>query len=160
MAIEAGLNTPYRIRASAGISVGGVIPALRKLEARQLVQRGAYGSRRKQEFTVTSAGQRALRNFLEHCSEEALPKQWDDLLRFVAMAQHHAHSERLPELLRHAAQLRLASASTSAIPREPTGNQAVEAYVRMRQDWEVSRLRAEASFLRKIARRLPKRKAR
>ena len=57
--VEAGIDTPYRWQSRAGLSLGGTLPAVRRLLARHLVSEAAAGPRGRREFTITAAGRRS-----------------------------------------------------------------------------------------------------
>src|SRR5216684_2048362 len=60
--IGQGLNTPYQLKATAGLSVGATLPALNRLQDRKLLQRAEVAARNKQEFEVTPAGKKVMNN--------------------------------------------------------------------------------------------------
>jgi hypothetical protein len=87
--VDQGLNTPYQLKTSAGLSVGAALPALNRLNGRKLLQRAATAARNKQQFEVTPLGKTIMTSQTKRVLGEAKTAPLTDTesaLRLAALA--------------------------------------------------------------------------
>ncbi len=154
-----GLVNPYELHQRAGLSVGAVIPALKRLEAGQYLRRSAAGARRRQEFALTAKGQRALSEWRQ-LLEAPVPGDLDGILRVACLALLGSDRRAAAGFLRQAAERKQHAARGSELQGRELQKTAergpLEFYAWMRAAGEEARAKAEASVLLDLARRLEK----
>ncbi len=157
-----GLVNPYELHERAGLSVGAVIPALKRLEAGQYVRRSAGGARRRQEFALTAKGQRAASEWRQ-LLEAPAPGDLDSVLRVACLALLASDRKTAIRFLRQAAERKQHAARGSELKsrelEKPAERDSLGFYAWARAKGEEARAKAEASVLLEIARRLEKAKA-
>jgi hypothetical protein len=87
--VAQGLNTPYVLKSSAGLSVGATLPALSRLKKRKLLQRAEVAARNKQEFEVTPLGKKIMLSEMKRLLAQAKttpPTDTESALRLAALA--------------------------------------------------------------------------
>jgi DNA-binding PadR family transcriptional regulator len=153
--VDGGWNTPYKLKADAGISVGAALPALKRLQERRLVQRAESAARNKQEFEVTAAGKKALTTETKRLLREyqkTPPNDIESVLRMVVLA--FAGKRRgiavsvlksTGESKRRVAKFRAEEAS------QVTSTDLAALYRRMVQACEAARAGAEAEVMVSLA---------
>lgn len=94
--LESGVNTVCALHIQGGISIGAAVPALRRLEKAGLVGRMQTDFRRRQEFSVTSSGSRALESGLPDLVQSTLSSRYGDAETLVRLAVLclHAHNRK------------------------------------------------------------------
>ena len=153
--LDQGLETPYDLQREAALSLGAIVPALRRLSARKLVTKaeGVTATRRPRHcYRLTKAGKDAVESGWKGLlNEDDIPSDLDALLRLVDVAQQYgAKKSRLIKFLRAAAERRISLAVrlTGAVgikPGEPFS------YRNTRVKVEIERLQAEERALTAIA---------
>lgn len=153
--LDRGLQTPYELQKHAGLSLGAIVPALRRLTKEKLVTRSeADGAtnRPKHIYKLTTSGrQTAETGWHEYLMDVREPTDIDALLRLLDIAQAYGtNRSRLVALLRSAATQRFAMAgevraASKRIRAEPFS------YRLTRSKVEVQRWRAEAQALKDLA---------
>jgi hypothetical protein len=102
--VDAGIDTPYRWQAQAGLSLGATLPAARRLLSRQLVSERKPGPRGRREFRITRTGRTQLKNIDQYL--QALLENVGDMesiLRLFAIALHAGRQDVAAHLLQDAA---------------------------------------------------------
>lgn len=153
--LDRGLETPYDLQREAGLSLGAIVPALRRLLTLKLVTKAeslTSTKRPKHIYKLTKAGkQKVETGWNEYLEKGSVPADLDALLRLVDVAyQYGAKKSRLIEFLQAAAKHR----SSLAL-------QADTELGRMRGDFfsyritraqvEIERLQAEERALKNVA---------
>ncbi len=154
-----GLVNPYELHEGAGLSVGAVIPALKRLEAGQYVRRSTGGARRRQEFALTAKGQRVIGEWRQ-LLEAPVPGDLDSVLRVACLALLGSDRKAAARFLRQAAERKQHAARGSELKfqelEKPAERDPLGFYAWARARGEVARAKAEASVLLAIAQRLEK----
>jgi hypothetical protein len=152
--VEAGIDTPYRWQAEAGLSLGATLPSVRRLLDRRLVSEAPTGPRRRREFTITRAGRTELRN-LDRYLERALAEPVGDLesvLRLFSIAKHLGREDLAVSFLEQTAveyDRRVGRAQKRA--SDTSDEDGVAAlYLSTTSRCEASRLQAHADTLRAL----------
>jgi hypothetical protein len=152
--IEGGAHTPYSWQAQAGLSLGGTLPAVRRLLALHLVSEAATGPRGRREFGITPAGRGELKR-IDRYLDDALLEPVGDLesvLRVFAIALHagrkdvaaHLLQETASEYDRRAGRARKRASDSS----EEDGLAAL--YLATTSHCEAERLEVQAASLRSL----------
>jgi DNA-binding PadR family transcriptional regulator len=161
--IERGSNTPYALREAAGISLGGSVPALRRLQEGGEVTHSVAG--RRHEFVLTPAGRKRLKTSWESDLKQYIPSEYDAILRsgylfwLLSDDKKYGASQYLREAAkargRFAADRRAKAAQLQAeFEASPNGN----CLRWMRALSETARASTDAVTLRKIAKTLERRR--
>jgi DNA-binding PadR family transcriptional regulator len=159
--IQRGINTPYGLRASVGLSPGGTIPALNRLTESGFLRRGKPGARGRAEYEVTPSGSQHLRSAWRQLLNGTFPTDVDAILRIASLTiLSGADRRRVAAYLRRAAAARVAeSRHLSRENISPTGfshlPSNVGLYAWMQAVHATSRLASEAQLLRLLARTIP-----
>lgn len=148
--ITRGLKTPYDFMMSAGISPGGSIPALGRLESAGYVRKGEGGARNRQEYQTTGKGLAFLKKSWREIFQALPTGDLDTILRTASLALLMSEPKRsVAAYLGRAAALRNAgqSARQEAVPaHNPAG-----VFLWMRQVAAARRTQSDAAILRKLA---------
>ncbi len=154
--IQRGVNTPYRLL-SAGLSQGGVIPVLGRLENSGYVRRGKPGPRGRTEFEIAAAGRRHLQAAWQTLLEAPVSGDIETVLRAASLAiLSGADRKIVTAYLERAAKAKVAdSKSRKAECEESKPSQLAEPdpgiYNWMLATNAAARLAAEAKVLRQLA---------
>jgi len=86
--ISEGINTPYSLKASAGVSIGAIRPALERLRTKKFVIETANtkNNRERREFKVTSSGKSALDEWVRNAKITDSSHEIEDVARHLALA--------------------------------------------------------------------------
>jgi len=87
-ACRLGVNTAYALKAKAGLSVGAVIPVLKRLYKGKLLTSKVSGPRVREEFRLTALGQRELAGALSRfarLNKEDVPRDMESVLRIAVL---------------------------------------------------------------------------
>ena len=157
--IASGIDTPYRFRERAKLSLGATLPALKRLEAAGFVERKAKGARNKQQYTSTRAGRNHLRSQLKVVIDQLAdqPNDCESILRTVGLAASARNTNGATSFLRSAAQDRERRATllrNSIVP----GTDLPGRYAQWLSLVQSARLQAEAEELAEIASELSSQK--
>ena len=152
--VEAGINTPYRWQSQAGLSLGGTLPAVRRLLARHLVSEAAAGPRGRREFTITAAGRSELKR-IDHYLDDALLEPVGDLesvLRVFAIALHAGRQDVVRRLLQDATSEydRRAGRAQKRASDSSERDGVAALYLATTSHCEADRLQAQAASLRSL----------
>ena len=163
--VQQGLETPYDLKAKAGLSLGSTIPLLARLTKAGLLKASDPDRRNSRKYFVTREGASTLRHGWKEMLKTA-STDTDSALRIAYLAWHSAARDEAPIFLRKSADAlaglvgtrkseaaRLRRALSQLAPG-PNG------YRWFRMEIESDRLAAEASGLRRIAKRLETKKTR
>ncbi len=161
--LQSGINTPYLLRSRAGISLGGSLPALKRLLGHGLIKQGKQGLRGRREFGLTRAGENELAQLDRHL-QAALTEPVGDLesvLRLVACAIITGSKEVAVELLKKSADEfdRRSAHLRSTLPEFKGDDELPDLYVAVTAHCEADRLQANALSLRTLRSRLGKRRS-
>ncbi len=152
-----GVDTTYRLREQAGVSVGAAVPALGRLGKQGLIRRQIVGTRGKTRFTLTSAGRKALdgafAELLTKYSSEP-PSDMESLLRLVALAAHRRSTSAAIRLLRLALAARRAEAKGPLPPLPARAGDLAGLYRWLESTCRCERRQAEARCLAALPERL------
>lgn len=154
--VKPGIATAYGLREKAGLSIGGTLPALKRLEQRGLVSGGERLVRNKREFRLTARGRTALKAGLNQMLkqyQEQPPSDLESVLRVCSLAAAAGKRERAGNILRAAALTRRGHLSplTRGARQLPRGQQLGDLYQHLLAGCDYARLAAEAGFLEKCA---------
>jgi DNA-binding PadR family transcriptional regulator len=152
--IEQGLDTPYRLKQAAGISVGAALPALNRLTDRKFLHRAEVEARNKQEFALTAPGKRALTNETKRLLrefKETPPKDSESALRLAAMAFFVGKPLVAVSLLKSAGETRRRSKGKSEIPAQLLATNMAALYRSMAEVCDTARSEADAGALIALA---------
>ena len=149
--ISYGLKTPYDFMTSAGVSLGGSIPALSRLESAGYVQRDGAGARNRREYLITAKGRAFLQKSWRDLFQAPPAGDLDSILRTASLALLMAEPKRSVAgyLLRAAAQRK--TRQTGKQPGVASGVDPAAVFLWMRQAALSERIRSETAVLRKIA---------
>jgi DNA-binding PadR family transcriptional regulator len=152
--ISEGASTPYDLMASAKISPGASLPALRRLEKAGYVRKGVEGPRNRAEYASTAKGERLLEASWRELFEAApsADKDLDTVLRISSLALLMGETKlRVVTYLTAAASARLGSAALEKPVPLPRSKDDVGAFAWMRTAAKAGRMRQEAAVLKKLA---------
>jgi len=161
--LRGGTNTSYLLSRRAGISLGGSLPALKRLLRQGLIREGKPGRRGRREFSLTRAGESELAN-IDHHLQAALAEPASDLeslLRLAVCAVVIGRNELAVGLLRKGAadfQAR-SEKGKDTIPELKQETAPADFYVVITSYCQTARLHADTSSLRFLASALGKRPA-
>jgi DNA-binding PadR family transcriptional regulator len=152
--VEAGIDTPYRWQSRAGLSLGGTLPAVRRLLALHLVSEAATGPRGRREFTITPAGRSELKR-IDRYVEDALLEPVGDLesvLRLFAIALQAGRQDAAAGLLEDAAAEydRRAGRAQKRASDSSEEDGLAALYLATTSHCEAERLQAQAASLRSL----------
>ena len=161
--LRRGIDTPYRLLASSGLSPGASIPALRRLEEAGYVRSSKPGPRGRTEYRITTAGHRHLENEWQNLLEHPVPTDTEAILRTAALAVlsgcdkrvvstylKKASAAKASDSQRRSAEAKTAEASLS-------GDSDTGLYGWLHAMHATARLKAEAQVLRKLAAEITRR---
>ena len=158
--VAEGVSTPYQWLTQAGLSLGGSLPAVRRLLARGLVSEAATGPRGRREFTITRAGRKELKNIDQYLHDAMLEPVADleSVLRVFSMAVHARQPEIAVRLLKDAASECDRKAIRAQKRASISSGQAGPAslYLSCTAQCEADRLHAWAASLRSLVSQLGK----
>ena len=161
--LRRGIDTPYRLLASAGLSPGASIPVLRRLEQVGYVRPGKAGPRGRIEYHITTAGHHYLENEWQILLQHPVPTDSEAILRTAALAVLSGCDRRLVSTYLKKAAATKASDSkrrqTDAKTAEAclSGDSDANLYRWLRATHAAARLRAEGQVLRKLAAEITRR---
>ena len=148
--IRHGLQTPYDLMMSAGISPGASIPALGRLESAGYVRKGEGGARNRQEYDTTNKGDAFLEKFWREIFQRPPAEDLDTILRIASLALLMSEPKQsVAAYLSRAAALRKPGEPVrpAGVPtRDPAG-----IFPWMRQVAAAGRAKNEAATLRQLA---------
>ena len=158
-ALDRGCVTPYDLQRVAGISLGGSLPALRRLLKSKMVaksQSKTGTNRPRHHYRLTTSGKVAAETaWWPYINQEFdLPGDLDSVLRLTDMAVHYgADKRKISSFLKLAAKQRRALAAQAELKISQAGKRDPQqlSYSAMRLRCDASRLRAEAETLVAIA---------
>lgn len=84
--IEGGIDTPYSLKAKAGLSQGATIPVLRRLEQEGAIRALGFGPRGKKKYRISAQGKDQWRQGFRKLWSAPPPPDSDAVLRIVALA--------------------------------------------------------------------------
>jgi DNA-binding PadR family transcriptional regulator len=84
--IDLGVNNPYALHSSYGVSPGASIPVLARLERSGYVRCGKSGARRRSEYEITPKGGRYLKEGWVPLLQSPAPQEMESILRIVILA--------------------------------------------------------------------------
>jgi hypothetical protein len=153
--VREGINTLYRLKHDAGISIGAAAPSLRRLE-KQYIARRTKGPKGKE--LLGTRGQRNYQlnlfagKFFESdwlaTFETKLPTDTESIARLVALAEAGSRPDVATAALSHAIKERRKRAGR---PAPIAGRSSLATRYRIiLQACEAARLKAEATVLKKI----------
>jgi DNA-binding PadR family transcriptional regulator len=150
--VDRGLRTAYDLHRQAGLSIGSTIPALTRLETSGLLKKQTVttGDRRSNSYRLSPTGRKLARTAWRPLLEDQSPRNIEDVLRVVELANHYgAPVKEIAAFLHRAAEHkdRLAKQSAKDV------GQPIDkfAYRRTRSEFETVRLIAESKFLQGCA---------
>jgi hypothetical protein len=160
--VAQGLNTPYVLKSSAGLSVGATLPALSRLKKRKLLQRAEVAARNKQEFEVTPLGKKIMISETKRLLAQAKttpPTDTESTLRLAAIAFFSKKRDAAMTLLRSVGEsrLRLAQVKTKDFTHVATAD-LPGLYRSLSETCEAARLQAEGHSLIALAAKFKKTK--
>jgi DNA-binding PadR family transcriptional regulator len=162
---DRGFETPYDLQRRGGLSLGSVVPALRRLEKTGLVRKMApegTSKRPRHGYRLTSAGRKLARSGWISLLKGRPPTDLDALLRLADLASHYkAKVADITSLFERAARER-AVLSRRVSPGKANDGVPSLLYVDTRNAWDSGRLVAEARFLTALAKSvsaLPRKKS-
>lgn len=155
--VKQGLVSPFDLNRDAGLSLGTILPALRRLSANGLLKSSAPGPRRKVIYSLTPTGEQHLKEFIRHFPEGKAIADSDTALRAMFLAEWHGRQKLVPVIADRAADGLQAAARSSKTQatgeeRNEIGGTNAADYRATRSLLEFARLRAEATQLRAIGR--------
>ncbi len=160
--IGQGLNTPYQLKATAGLSVGATLPALNRLKERKLLQRAEVAARNKQEFEVTPLGKTIMISETKRLLAEAKTTPLTDTesaLRLAALAFFNKKRDAAASLLESAGESRLQSTRTKGqVLAKISTADLPSLYRSLSETCEAARLQAEGHTLVALAAKFKKTK--
>jgi DNA-binding PadR family transcriptional regulator len=151
-----GLRTLSDLLLSAGLSTGGVAPALRRLQKAGFLERDEKPKERKKQYSPTLAGVSQIAEDWELALDPDL-REVESVLRSAWVAWLHAPQEARSFLMKAAVRRHQLAEKQEhkALKLKPSENNLVETYKWMRALTTANRLRGEAEGLRKLADVLP-----
>lgn len=160
--VSQGLNTPYLLKMSAGLSVGATLPALNRLNGRKLLQRAATAARNKQEFEVTPLGKKIMTSETKRLLAQAKttpPSDTESTLRLAALAFFFKKRDAAMTLLRSVGESRLSLAQVKAKKFDHVATSDLpNIYRNLSETCEAARLEAEGHTLIALAAKFKKSK--
>ncbi len=151
---KAGLRSLYDLQQRAGLQPGGIRPALRRLEQRELLVRAEAGSRRRRAMSLTSSGIALLNDSWRMIVEQDYP-DIESVLRAATVAILMGHSHRAGEYLWSVGCDRERSAGARLVEADrirKAGADELSVYLWMRTLCEAERRRAEGQALQQLGR--------
>lgn len=157
--LDRGLTTVYDFREQAGVSIGATTPALHRLEQEGLVAQTENG--RRNEFSLTAAGRRRLKNWQQDF-ERHPATDFDDILRTAYLSWLLGGPKLSTKFLVAAAKARRRTAETrledaqrllALFQANPNGS----AFLWMKTAADAARAATDAATLTKIQRELARR---
>jgi DNA-binding MarR family transcriptional regulator len=88
---RAGLASLYSFQKHAGLQPGGIRPALKRLEQRNLIQRAESARRQRRDFSLTPGGRDLLSRFWKKCLKDSLDTE--AALRSICVALLMGHPD-------------------------------------------------------------------
>jgi DNA-binding PadR family transcriptional regulator len=161
--IQRGVNTPYRLLSSAGISQGATLPVLSRLESSSYVRRGKPGPRGRTEYEVTAAGRRYLQAGWQPLLEAPIPGDIESVLRAASLAVlSGADSKTVSGYLKRAADAKVTDSKLrKAVAKETKPSLLAEPdaglYIWMLATNAAAQLATEGRILRQLATALNRR---
>ena len=155
--IQRGINTPYRLQATAGLSPGATVPVLNRLKETGFLKCGKPGVRRRTEYEVTARGTRHLESQWKPLLSAPVPIDVEAILRVAVLALLSGGSRQMAiSYLRRAAAAKAADSKRRKQDSEATQSSILSAglpglYPWMQAMRTVARLTAEGRLLRELA---------
>jgi DNA-binding PadR family transcriptional regulator len=154
--LDRGCETPYDLQRQAGLSLGGTVPALRRLAKAGLLTLvdGDTGTKRpRHHYRLTASGKdKARKGWKERLSGAKIPADLDSILRLVDLAAHYrAPKKQIVTFLKQASQSRQRLVDEANLALAHRGRTAASSYVALRLSLDIERFAAEASVLARIA---------
>ena len=154
--LDRGCQTPYDLQRQAGLSLGGTVPALRRLIKAGLltcVDDETGTKRPRHHYRLTALGkERARKGWKEYLSGAKIPADLDSILRLADLAAHYrAPKIQIATFLKQAAQTRQRLVDEANLARAHRGRTAASSYVAFRLFLDIERFAAEASVLTRLA---------
>jgi len=163
--LERGFETCYDLQRRGGLSLGSSIPALRRLEAADLVRKtGTVGAskRPRHGYKVSAAGRKLARTAWIPLLKDRPPTDLDALLRLADLASHYgATATAIASLLTRSAKDRALLSKRASAGKVKEGTPSL-LYLATRNGWDSGSLAAEARFLTALAKSvsaLPRKKS-
>jgi DNA-binding PadR family transcriptional regulator len=153
------VNTPYRLVATARLSPGATIPALRRLEKAGLARRGRAGARGRAEYVITVAGRRHLESEWRSLLDPTASADIEAIFRTATLAVLCGAEKRtVSSYLRKAASARSAAAKIrNSEAKAIDSHSGVSLYAWLLATHAAARSTMETKLLRRSAAMLPQR---
>ena len=134
--LDRGCQTPYDLQRQAGLSLGGTVPALRRLTKAGLLTRvdDETGTKRpRHHYRLTASGkEKARKGWKEHLSGAKIPADLDSILRLADLASYYrAPKIQIATFLKRAARQGSGWSMRPILPY-PTVARAASSYVAFR----------------------------
>ena len=155
--VKQEVNTLYRLKRDAGISIGAARPALNRMQEKFLIETkpqssskkklassGPERARKKQEFSIIPVSSHAPVQWLENIGNNT-PTDTESVARIVALAEANGMTDIGREALKNAIADRRKRATQK--PRSSSKSTIATRYRSIMQACESARARAEASAL-------------
>jgi DNA-binding PadR family transcriptional regulator len=154
--VKEGLATPYQLMARAGISLGGSLPALRRLREADLISESKTMARRAKKFTILPAGRKALVEGLKD-QLSSHPTDLESMLRIACLAWMAGSEEDYRHVLKKfssilSARSKRAKAEATELAEQISDGNAGEKFRWLRVHIEAHRLQAEAKAMEFLSR--------
>jgi DNA-binding PadR family transcriptional regulator len=154
--LDRGCQTPYDLQRQAGLSLGGTVPALRRLIKAGLLTRvdDETGTKRpRHHYRLTAPGkEKAQKGWKEHLSGAKIPADLDSILRLADLAAHYrAPKIQIATFLQQAARTRRQMADEAGVALSHRQRGTASSYVTFRLSLDADRFTAEANVLAKLA---------
>jgi DNA-binding PadR family transcriptional regulator len=155
--VDRGLQTSYALHRDGGLSVGSTVPALRRLEEACLVKRTevtATNKRPRHGYQLFAPGRKLASSGWIPLLKHRPPTDLDAVLRLADLANHYGTKVvDIASLLQRAAKDRVVMSKQASAAKVKDGVASL-LYVSTKNDWDASRLTAEAKFLTALAKSL------
>jgi DNA-binding PadR family transcriptional regulator len=155
--VDRGLQTSYALQRDGGLSVGSSIPALRRLEEAGRVKRTkvtAASKRPRHGYQLSAPGRKLASSGWVPLLKDRPPTDLDAALRLADLANHYgAKVVDIASLFHRAAKDRVVMSKQASAATVKDGVASL-LYVSTKNDWDASRLTAEAKFLTGLAKSL------
>lgn len=156
--VDRGLQTSYALQRDGGLSVGSTIPALRRLEEAGLIKRTevtAASKRPRHGYQLAAPGRKLASSGWIPLLKDRPLTDLDAVLRLADLANHYgAKVVDIASLFHRAAKVRVVMSKQASAATVKDGVAASLLYVSTKNDWDASRLAAEARFLTGLAKSL------
>lgn len=154
--LDRGCQTPYDLQRQAGLSLGGTVPALRRLTKAGLLIRvdGDTGAKRpRHHYRLTAKGtDRARNGWEEHVGGAKIPADLDSVLRLADLASYYrAPKIRIATFLKQATRTRRQMADEAGVALSHRERGTASSYVTFRLRLDAGRFAAEAKVLARLA---------